>query len=120
MEDKKVKEKITDLNNKLGKLEKLLYGLKTPEGKIILTMMENTLLIHQQGLEAISLQELAAPYYEYDKNDLQKMKALRAKIDVLRELVGKFDITKLEAEISLLRNQVINVSEGEPLQPIYS
>jgi len=103
----------------LRHFEDLANTLKTEAGKIFINEIINKINFKNKDLVAVSLQALEYPYYEYSKDDLQKMKALRAQIGALEELKEELDADKLLEKAISLRHEVDALLKGEPLEPAY-
>ena len=89
------------------------------DGQKIITEIASQANDLNNYLTSVSLQPLAPPYYEYPKDDLQKMKATRAKIEALSLLLNTFNAEYLLEEANKASEKVKTLKAGEPLQAAY-
>lgn len=99
--------------------ENLAYAVDSSEGQKIIIELKSVLNDLQNELVGISIQDLPAPYYEFDKTDLQRMKALRAKKEILSSIVGGFDSQVLLAASKRLKDEIDLLKKGEPAEASY-
>jgi hypothetical protein len=100
--------------------EDLASALSSVAGLSILTEIQNKINYKNKDLVSVSLQPLDYPYYEYHRDDLQKMKAIRSQIGVLEELKRELNPELLLEKTKKLRDEIQNLKNGEPLEPVYS
>lgn len=70
-------------------------------------------------LSSVSLQPLSPPYYEYHKDDLQKMKATRAKMEALSLLLNSLNTEYLLDQAAKAAQKIQTLKAGEPLAAAY-
>ena len=99
--------------------ENLAYAVDSNEGQKIVTELKSVLNDLNNDLVRISIQDLPARYYEFPKDDLQKMKALRAKKELLSSLINSFDSTVLFAASKREKEAIELLKAGEPMEVAY-
>lgn len=100
-------------------MEELAYAVNTPDGQKILVELRSVLNDLNNSLITVSMQELSGPYYEFPKDDLQKMKALRAKKEILRGILTGLDGDLLLKESSKLKASIEVLKNGQSLEAAY-
>ncbi len=79
MDDKK--EQLIALKAEWAQFYDNLAGaVNTEAGNLLIMQIQNKINEKQKSLVSVSLQPLEYPYYEYPRDDLQKMKQLRREI----------------------------------------
>lgn len=99
--------------------ENLSYAVESSDGKLIITEINSQLNDINNELFTITNQNLKFPFFEYSKEDLQKMKAYRSQQHVLNSLLGSFIKKDLQDQAKTLKNEVELLAKGEPIEPIY-
>jgi len=118
-EDKK-RDELIQLNERLASYyQNLAYAVNDESGKKILVEVNSQLNDLNIALQNIALKPLNAPYYEYEKDDLQSLKALRSKIDGFNQLLGSLNSDILMAKASKAATKAESLKEGEPLEVKY-
>lgn len=97
----------------------LATSVNSLDGRKIITEIASQSNDLNNYLTSISLQPLAPPYYEYHKDDLQKMKSTRAKIEALSLLLNTLNAEYLLKEANKASEKVKAIKTGEPLQAAY-
>ena len=82
-------------------------------------LCQNKINEKQKSLVSVSLQPLEYPYYEYPRDDLQKMKAIRAQISSLEELKSELNYEYLIEKTKTYRDEIEDLKSGIELEPIY-
>lgn len=100
--------------------ENLIHSLKSAHGQSIIAEIQNKINEVLRHLTTLSLQDLPAPYYEYHKDDLQRMKAYRAQKQILEELKQDFNIEKLTEKVTFLRKEADALKNGASPEPVYT
>lgn len=98
----------------------LATSVNSLDGRKIITEIASQANDLNNYLSSVSLQPLAPPYYEYHKDDLQKMKATRAKIEALSLLLNTLNAEYLLNEANRASEKVKTLKAGEPLEPSYA
>lgn len=113
-QDKKlVEDKVNKLFQQALQLEQVALAVKSQEGQKILERMNQWFEIKSAGLNQLALRELTFDsHYEYSKDDLQKMKSIRAQIAGLKELFGQLDPDLLTKQVNKLRKEAFELSEN--------
>ena len=113
-QDKKlVEDKVNKLFQQALQLEQVALAVKSQEGQKILERMNQWFEIKNAGLNQLALRELTFDsHYEYSKDDLQKMKSIRAQIAGLKELFGQLDPDVLTKQVNKLRKEAFELSEN--------
>lgn len=114
-----VDAKINKLLESASKAEKLGYALRENSGQVIMEELRSQRDILRLSLETVSMQKLPAPFFEYSKEDLQKMKALRAQLSFIDEFLDKLDDEKLLQVAKEKRLESRAYAKGEPIKPAY-
>lgn len=99
--------------------DSLASAINTEAGNAILIQIQNKINEKQKSLVSVSLQPLEYPYYEYPRDDLQKMKAIRAQISCLEEFKSELNYDLLQEKSKTLREEIENLKSGMSLEPIY-
>ena len=120
MQDNKKREELIKLNEQLASYyQNLAYAVNDESGKKILVEINSQLNDLNIALQNIALKPLSAPYYEYEKDDLQSLKALRSKIDGFNQLLGSLQPDSLMAKATKAANKAESLKDGEPLEVRY-
>lgn len=118
-EDKK-RDELIKLNEQLASYyQNLAYAVNDESGKKILVEINSQLNDLNLALQNVALKPLSAPYYEYEKDDLQSLKAFRSKIDGFNQLLGSLNPEGLMAKATKCANKAESLREGEPLEAKY-
>lgn len=99
--------------------EELAYSVATGDGQKIVVELRSVLNDLNNSLVAVSMQDLVAPYYEFPKDDLQRMKALRAQKDILNKILIGLDSELLLSESKKLKETIERLKLSESLEPAY-
>ena len=116
LRDKRVK----NLQEQIENAEKIAYALKTEAGKTILSALfaESKMLTIRH--DNICLQELQEPFYEYSKEDLNKMRSFKAQMARDKYLLSVFNADKLLEVAKTKRLEAQAYTQGEPARAAYS
>jgi len=118
MDDKK--EQLIALKAEWAQFYDNLAGaVNTEAGNLLIMQIQNKINEKQKSLVSVSLQPLEYPYYEYPRDDLQKMKAIRAQISSLEELKSELNYEYLIEKTKTYRSEIEDLKSGVELEPIY-
>lgn len=98
--------------------EKLANSIKDSNGQVIMAEIINFINILNKELFETSMQVLPEPY-EYPREDLNKLRSLRAKIASLTELQDRLDYESAMAKAIAFRQEAEALRGGESIEPIY-
>lgn len=97
----------------------LAYTMNSEAGKQIVTELTSKLNDLNNDLYNVAMRSLDPPYYEYHKDELQKMKALRAQKDIIAIVINDFDPKRLQQLALESRAIADKLIAGENLAPVY-
>lgn len=116
----KKREESIQLHQELNRYyQDLAFAVKDSAGQKILIEINSQLNDLQVQLQNVALKPLDAPYYEYHKDDLQKLKSYRAQISILNTLMATFNYDTLIAKSMKAINVAEKLKAGEPLEARY-
>lgn len=99
--------------------DNLASAINTEAGNLLIMQIQNKINEKQKNLVSVALQQLEYPYYEYPKDDLQKMKAIRAQISTLEDLKTELNYEYLIEKSKAFRADIEDLKSGIDLEPIY-
>jgi len=112
-DNKKVNEEINKLFAQATVLEQVSFAIKSMEGQKIIDRIGKWLQVKQVALNNLALKELSInDHYEYSKDDLQRMKIVRAQLSAIKELIGQLNPEVLEKQVNTLRKKAFELSEN--------
>lgn len=97
----------------------LATSVGTLDGQKIITEITSQANDLYSFLSSLSMKSLPPPYYEYSKDDLQTMKATRAKMEALSLLLTTLNTEHLLKEAQKAADKVTALKAGEPLEAAY-
>lgn len=98
--------------------ENLASAIKDTNGQAIIAEIINFINLLNKELFQTSMQVLPEPY-EYPREELNKLRSLRAKIAALNELQDKFNYDSAIEKAITFRQEAEALRMGEPIEVIY-
>lgn len=97
-----------EIENEARRLQDLAYSVKSIDGARVVAEIEKMLIDLQGRLTGIACQTIPFPH-EYSRNDLDKLKLFRAKIESLKALKEFLNFESLLVE----SDRLFNMAKGE-------